>query len=346
MNISIAIADLNLEYIERLSEVLQQYEELTIHIYTSGYKLQAAIEKNRFDVVLFDPDISEERLVFPGVKLPICLYSDEAHNRSMYADFAKVVKYQRVSNIYKEIIREYADKAGYSADFDNSKNTGILAVYSPVGGSGKTTIALTVASKLVSQGKAVLFISAEQLNSSLCLNAKREDGVTALVEAVADERVNFELKVKGIMKSGVNGMYYLEGFDRIVDYSAVTGDEFAEVLNRIRRGGFCNVVVVDMESNLDSISRSVIETADKVLVVEKAGELPAVKMNLFAQQTFTHEHRDKMMIVHNFAENNSVYSDQLAVPVVGTVHNYGNLQLKNVIQAINANGEIILDAVL
>lgn len=346
MNISIAIADSNREYVKRLSEVLQQYAELTIHIYTNGQKLQAAMESNHFDVVLFDPDVSEEKLSFPNVKLPVCLYSDEAQHRSWYADCAEVIKYQRISNIYKAFIREYADKAGYSADFDHSQNTNIIAVYSPVGGSGKTTLSLAIASKLVNMGKSVLFLSVEQLNSSCYVNAKQEEGITALVDRAENAHTNFELKIKGIMKQGMNGMYYIEGFDRIVDYCVVTGDEITDVLSKVKRSGIFDVVVIDMESSLDIIGKAVFAIADRIAVVEKTGELPSTKIDLFAQQAITAEYRDKMLRICNFAENNSVYSTELTLPIVGTVHNYGNLQLKNVIQAINTNNEITVEKIL
>lgn len=59
-----------------------------------------------------------------------------------YAEFAKVQKYQRISHIYKEIIREYADKAGYTVHADRSGNTEMIVFYSPAGGAGKTTAAL------------------------------------------------------------------------------------------------------------------------------------------------------------------------------------------------------------
>jgi len=346
MNITIAIADSDRDYVERIAEVLQQYAELTIHVYTNGDRLQAAMESKRFDVVLFDPDISREKLSFANVTFPVCLYSDEAHNRGLYADLAKVEKYQRISNIYKEIVREYADKAGYSADFDHSQNTVIAAVYSPVGGSGKTTIALAVASRLVSMGKTVLFVSAEQLSSSLYVNPKQEDGITALVEVAADERVNFELKVKGLMKQGLNGMYYIEGFDKIVDYDAVTGSEISDTLDKIRRCGLCEVMVVDMESNLDPVGRAILALADHVAVVEKPGELSAMKMKLFAQQALMNECGRKMVKICNFADNQSRYCNELDMPTVGVVHHYGNLPLTNVIQAMNGNGEITVDAFL
>lgn len=350
MNISLAIADSSTEYVERLSEVLQQYAELSIAIYKNGQKLQADLNDRQnpkhFDIILFDPDVSEEKLSFPNVRLPICLYSDEAKNRGWYADCVKVKKYQRISNIYKSFIREYADKAGYSADFDNSGNTRMTAVYSPIGGSGKTTVSLALASSLAGMGKTVLFLSVEQLNSSCYVNPKQEDGITALVNKAADEHTNFELKIKGIMKRGMNDMFYIEGFDRIVDYSAVTEDEMAAVLGKIRRSGIFDVIVVDMESNLDVIGKAVFAAADRIVLVERTGELPLAKIDLFAKQAVMEDYGKKMQRVCNFAENNSVYSTELAIPVVGTIHNYGNLPLKNVIQAINANHEIAVEKIL
>lgn len=133
MNISIAIVDTNREYVERLSEVLQQYHDLTLSLFTNFDSLQKALEQNRFDIVLFDPDISRERLTVSTVKLAVCFYYDHCVNLNMYANCAKVLKYQRVSNIYKDILREYADKAGGAEEFGNRMKTCLIGVYSPVG---------------------------------------------------------------------------------------------------------------------------------------------------------------------------------------------------------------------
>ena len=83
MNISVAIASSDREYMERLSEALGQYEELAIHVYTGRETLTAAMESNHFDVLLFDPDLAEDRLPGQHVDLPICLYSEEAKNTGL-----------------------------------------------------------------------------------------------------------------------------------------------------------------------------------------------------------------------------------------------------------------------
>ena len=95
MNILLAIPDSNKEYLRKISEELQGYSDLTIYVYTSADKLENAMENESFDVVMFDPDLSESRINFSRVKMPICLYSEEAENTSLYKECAHISKYQR-----------------------------------------------------------------------------------------------------------------------------------------------------------------------------------------------------------------------------------------------------------
>lgn len=339
MIISIAIADKNREYIKRLSEVLQQNNDLNISVFTSSEKLQSALEREKYDIVLFDPDISETKLLISNVKLAVCLYSDEAENGSLYANLDNILKYQRISNIYKEIMKIYAEKAGYSAELNNSHRSEIIGVYSPIGGSGKTLIALALASKLTEYGKSVLYISTEQLSSSSSIFQYTEEGNTALVEAVAGDTV-FELKLRGIAKSGLNGIYYVEGFSRIVDYCDVTGDEMGKVLDSIRKCGIYDKIIVDMGSTIDDITKTVIEKSDHIVIANKPGEFAARKMSALVSQGMISANRKKIVKVNNFAENNSKYNEELDVPVIGLIHNYGNLAVQNIIHTINTNKEI------
>lgn len=341
MNISIAIADTNRDYLERLGAVLQEYEDLSVSIFTSAEILERTLQSKRFDIVLFDPDLSDAKIAFYNTKLAICLYSEDARNTALYSECSKVIKFQRISKLYKDIIKEYADKAGYVPDFDSSQNTKMIAVYSPIGGSGKTTIALTLASMFSSLGENVMFLNMEQLDSASCVNVHVEDadGITVLLESL-DENTNFGLKLKGITQKGLNGMSYIEGFERIVDFNSISKEEVQTVLEKIIRYGNYDVVIVDMESRLDDIGQAVFEQADKIIVVEKSGEIAIRKMNLFAQQAIACEYEGKMCKIINFAENNTKSENQLDVPCVGKVYNYGNQSLKNIIQMISTKAAI------
>jgi len=71
MNISIAIVDKNREYLDRLVEVLQEYKELTVSLFTSAERLEQVLQTKKIDIVLFDPDVSEEKLNLKGCELSI-----------------------------------------------------------------------------------------------------------------------------------------------------------------------------------------------------------------------------------------------------------------------------------
>ena len=344
MNISIAIADTDRTYLERLGEVLQGYKELTVSIFTKAGALEQALQSRRFDIVLFDPDISEQRLLL-SARLAICLYRDDARNNSLYSDCRKVLKYQRISRIYKEVIKAYADEAGDGADFDHACRSEVIAVYSPVGGSGKTTVAFALAGRFAALGREALLLNLEQLDSSACLHPHTEDGITALVEAV-EEHKNYELKLKGILKKGQNGISYVEGFERIVDYNTVTKEEISEVLDKIRRCGICDVLVVDMGSHMDGIGLAVFDLADSIVIVEKPGEFPVQKMELFARQALAAEYAPKMYRIRNFMENHAHYSDALDIQDIGSIRNYGRQSVKNMLHAISANEMLVVDRLL
>ncbi len=334
MNISIAIVDVNKEYLRRLAEGLEEYEELSVSIYTDIKLLEKTLETKQFDVILFDPDVSEERLSFHNAKVWMALYSEEARNSVMYRDCDKVIKYQRISKLYKDVIKVYSDKAGYIADFSNLQSTKVVAVYSPIGGAGKTTIALSLANKFQMQGKKVLFMSSEQLDSSSYANPIEEtEGITMLIEA-AEEASGFELKLNCAIRKEMTGIFFIDGFERIVDYSTVTKEEMAGVVDKIRKYGSYDVVIIDMQSMIDGIGQAILEQADHVVVVERGGEIATRKMELFMRQAIVMEHANKMCTVVNFADANSNRSIMANVPNIGYVHNYLGQMQNNLIQLI------------
>ena len=346
MNISIAIADLNKDYIYRLTEVLQQNRELSISAFTSFEKLQEALERTRFDVLLFDPDISPVRMNLSGVKLALCLYSEECENTELYGDCAEILKYQRVSNIYKYILNEYADKAGLSLEPGSHTSTKLIGVYAPAGGSGKTMVSLALTCKLKLLGYSALFLSTEQFESSSAVNGQEEDGVTALIEAVSNDKVNFKVKLTAVSRHGLDDIDYLKGFEKLVDYEAVTEEEITGVLRSIKADSDYQYVVIDMESNLDTINKAVFDAVDQILLIEKPGEISGHKMDVFLKQVFVQERENKMLLLHNFAENGSSYRKKGNIPLIGEIHHYGNLNFKNIIHAVNSNGEYEIERLL
>ena len=64
MLIRIAIADSDNEYIDRLTNVLETYDDVSLSIYTDRYALETALMTKSFDVLLFSPELFDVQLCF------------------------------------------------------------------------------------------------------------------------------------------------------------------------------------------------------------------------------------------------------------------------------------------
>ena len=69
-------------------------------------------------------------------------------------------------------------------------------------------------------------------------------------------------------------------------------------------------------------------------------------MDVFLKHVFVQERENKMLLLHNFAENGSSYRKKGNIPLIGEIHHYGNLNFKNIIHAVNSNGEYEIERLL
>jgi len=346
MNIKIAILDSDMNYLERLSGVLQQYDEFLVSVFTKSETLEQAMEQNAFQIVLFHPDVSNDQLLFKAGVMPICLCDDETINQKLYPQVAVIQKYQRISNIYKEILKCYAAYAdNYGMDFFREGSAKAIAVYSPVGGSGKTTIAVAIARKLHEMNKRVLFLSIEQLNGASIHFPVKEEGITHLIEALSGNS-NFRLTLKGILKENAEGLFYIEGFERLVDYEDVSREEIETVINKIRQCDVCDYLIIDTGSSLDEITKTVLETVDKIVLVQRNSENADTKMKLFDTQVWVSEQKEKMCVIKNFAEQNKRGYELPQLPIVGVVHNYGTILNNDLLNYIEQENGIQIQLLL
>lgn len=351
MIISIAVCDDNAEYVARLlgGDGLAKYDNLKLSVYTDPAKLVSALNETGVDILLFNPDITSERLPLSKVKLPVLLYSEEQTNASRYLkdNVDHVEKYQRISSIYRKIIDLFSEKAGYVPDGGSGAPAKIISVYSPVGGSGKTLSAFAVALFYARAGKKTLLLSAEEISS---LPAVFSEGSGSgsnidLINAAGKEDTSLSLKLQGIVRNGPDGLFYVDGFEKVVDYSAVSKDEWKKLLDGLVKCGLYDIIIFDMGSAVDDTARTLFENSEIIIVINRPGTTASEKIRRFSMQSIFMKDREKFVELRNFAENNSVYDESLGLRQVGAIHNYGNLDVKSIVNNALLNHEMILDGV-
>lgn len=318
--IKIALADSDLDYIGRLETVLNNYKELAISIYSEKKALENALASKKFDVLLFDPSIYEGQIEVGKDTLVIMLYDDELPVPDGCASYKKVKKFQRISTTYQQIMYEYSEYAQRKGIVIGGNKTRTIAVYSPIGGSGKTTVALATALRLSLEGKKTFYMNLEDAASDDCFLQSSSDKGLSEIAANLGTNIDFTMKIQGILQQKNDCMFYLKHFDSPNDVYELSGDERIDLLEKIENTKLFDVIVIDMSSSLKAEELKIFEAVDSILLVERNSSISNTKMKLFLNQMhIINNNKSKMSRVINFnmGMGSGVESD---IPVVGTIN--------------------------
>ena len=301
MNIKLAIADENEEYIERLLNVLKDYDDLSISAYTDKKNLKKALSEKNFDVLLFDMSVYEGQVSLGKTSLGIMLLDETEDIPVGYKDFPKIKKYQRINKIYKRILELYADKCGNAGILSDQKRSKAIAFYSPIGGAGKTTVALATAARLALMGYKTFYLNLEDIASeAFYLPQTGEKGISEMLSCLGAD-INFQMKLQGLMQVRDENLFYLNHFDTPNDLYELDSEEIEELVCSILKTGLFDYLLIDMGNSLDEKAVKIFEVADHVLIIEKTDAVGVGKLETFFRQTYImKEYGKKMKGLLNF----------------------------------------------
>jgi pilus assembly protein CpaE len=149
----------------------------------------------------------------------------------------------------------------------------VIAIYSPQGGSGKTTIATNVAAALMREGTKVLLVDCDLQfgDVGVFLNLQSQRNIVDLVRSVDD--LDLDL-VDNVLMNHDSGLKILLAPGRPEDAEEVLPDKTAELIQKLR--GVFDFIVVDMASKLDDLAVALFDVADRIVLVLNP-TLPSVK---------------------------------------------------------------------
>jgi pilus assembly protein CpaE len=149
----------------------------------------------------------------------------------------------------------------------------VIAVYSPKGGAGTTTIAVNLALLLARQRFATILVdgSLQFGDVGVMLNLKPVATIMDLVER--SNELESEL-VSSVVTSHRSGLKVLTAPTRPEMAEAVRPAHMETLLNYLRQQ--FSYIVVDTSTKLDDVNLAILDQADRILLVTQP-ELPAIK---------------------------------------------------------------------
>lgn len=279
------------DYVDHLSRVLTEKHEsvFEITICTAVERLAELQGGKKFDIALVE---SSMKVVIPYVRLCFQLWSEELGVRGLEG-VQRIPKYQRVSQIVSQILEGYA---AVSTAGPGEVQAKISAVWSPAGGSGKTTVSLAYAAQQVANRKKTTYLSLELFSSQPVYFAGDGKSISS-VFAKLDGNVNVLLQSIRQEDSG-SGIGYFCKPDNYDDIAVLTDEDALCLINACAAA--VDEVVVDLGSVWDEKISAILERADTVFVVVDGSRSGQAKWKQFCEQHNMLERlREKLVLVAN-----------------------------------------------
>lgn len=264
--ITMLIVGQDIRYIEKLSltflEGLKDEVDLEVITDMDYFKEYAAVPR-KIDVLIINENFISDDIMKQNIKLTVLLRTQE-HFLEKENTFS-IYKFTPLQEIYYKILGKINNIFTWYDDNRNEVETSLVMVYSPIGGSGKTTVAMALSAVLSELGKKVLYLNTETIqNFQSFLDCK---------DCIAN---GFERKIamhdENLM-SNFRGAVGTEGFDYVkpMRYSTVSygikPENYLYFIDRLTGMNFYEYIILEVPTAFDEYTSTLMEKSSAVITV-------------------------------------------------------------------------------
>ena len=276
--IKLLLADTNEAYVRplesKLVEILGDIAE--IHIITDvAFFTEYFSEAQKIDIAIFDEKLYDNALNKHSFDEIYILRENIAEDgRTEQLKINHISRYSSVKEIISRIMRGnvVSKKMNYKAE----KTTKLIMTYSPIGGAGTSTLAMSIAAIAAKGLRKVLYVAVDNLQNFQWL-MKNKPVFPSALESKLSEISEFSY---GEIKMAIanEGFDYLPAFRQAMSVLDVKVANMVELIQKIKETTEYEYIVVDTSSDFNESLPKLMGIADKVVVVTKQDKVSAKKL--------------------------------------------------------------------
>ncbi len=254
-------------------------ETLLVNYCSNAYSIEEWIKKIDPDIVL-----TCEKYYYQILKhftKPIVLLTS-GKNSSGLSDIPSIPKYKDINKIAGDIINTFTN-TGNILSASKETSTRVISVYSASGNVGKTSVAKGISSICSLSGLSVFYLNLEQFQStSLFFSSNAEYSFSDLIYYAKEQDRNFVSKIAAMRcQDSATNVYFFKQAENPFEMNELMPLDISYIIKNLKDCGQYDLVVIDMESRLDSCTLEVFQAVDEVLYVFTDEEICLHKTNFF-----------------------------------------------------------------
>ncbi len=262
----IVIADTNERYISTLeykfAEAFDERIDLEIISDEQYFKDFFALPKTA-EIVVVSENLYSRDLLKQNITNLFVLTEELDTGKTEELSVHCIYKYTGIKEIFNELI--YRSREVLFRNQNNEKETTILSFYSAIGGTGKTSLSLGMASCLAQNHKNVLYICTE----SIQIFGHYLDDKTAMqnegYRAIKDDITNSYHNLKPFIRR--EGFAYIPPFLATLDAVNIEEQFYEKLIQNAKSSKDFDYIIVDIEAGYNRMRANLLEISDVVLMI-------------------------------------------------------------------------------
>ncbi len=287
--LNLVIADTDEVYVQNVvNYLLTNYlQRLQVSSFTKQELLYDFLSGlNRVDVLLISPDMCSETMPKKSDTKMFLLTQGETSVKDEGRDF--IDKHQvgdEFINKLLDMFSEGEEDAVILEEPARDIETKVVAIYSPIGGTGKTTIAINSAVYCAKKGLKVFYLNLETFQSTpLFFNCKSDRNLSELLRCLKQGE-NLGTKIKEIRQIDPDcNVHYFVPPEDIIDLKETDSREIKALIDAFRSIRLYDIVILDMSSELNDRNIALLETSDEVVMVLAQDAVSNIKAEYVSEQ--------------------------------------------------------------
>ncbi len=309
MRYQVYLADEDLSYLSKIELLLlREYgEQIELHLVTDNDYLSELLKTpQRIDVFVIAESFWKEEYRKQSVSRIFFLNENERPER-VEPGVVNIYKYSSVQNVVhtinvalKHLIRGNIGKAEKK----------IIMVYSPQGGSGKTSLALGTADALFQLGNKVLYINTETLQTFRENNIQLDWANRSLITALSTGRFSKEVLESNIVGEGVN---YLLPLQYSLLANGIRDMNYTSLIHSAKELLPYDYIIVDTSSEFNDFKAQMIAMSDQIIIPCLQDEQGVLKIEAMLRNMNVTDKKKYIFVCNKFRLGDQNYLTDTAI---------------------------------
>jgi cellulose biosynthesis protein BcsQ len=288
--IELFLIDEDDDYLDRVSMyILKKKNMFNLHIFSDAENIESALRENtsRIDILAVSEKMNGKiaDTIDASVRLLLC----DTSEKDPSGNFIRINKFQKTENLVNDLLQAFEKSTGKTGRIaDESGQTKITGVYSPCGGSGKTTLALLISRAFKELGKKTMYLNFEKI-TSLKKNDNQGKSLSNVFLALQIKGSNLGDHIKNnILEDAYSGIYYFASPESTLEWNEAGENAEKLIVETLINMRLFDVIVMDFESELNRKNLSLLNYCGHILTPYTSEDSSYRKVNALKEELELH----------------------------------------------------------